>query len=127
MEISSAFGKLSFTFLLESSYIYKIEFPASHNSLVGKSQSEFTLLHKLTMSSTASVHDAKSIPPAELVQPIEAVNEYEDAEKNFQPKTLRFWTIIIGMYMSIFLIALVSFAVQLHTYTSDLHSNRIEL
>jgi hypothetical protein len=79
------------------------------------------------MSSTASVHDAKNIPPAELVQPIEAVNEYEDAEKNFQPKTFRFWTIIIGMYMSIFLIALVSFAVQLHTYTSDLHSNRIEL
>lgn len=60
------------------------------------------------MSSTASVHSAKEV---ERAQP---VDEYEDAEKNFQPKSLKFWTIVIGMYLSIFLVALVSFAVQLH-------------
>ena len=36
-------------------------------------------------------------------------NEYEDAEKNFQQKSLKFWIIIIGVYLSIFLVALVSF------------------
>jgi hypothetical protein len=34
-------------------------------------------------------------------------NEYDDAEKNYQPKTLRFWFIIAGLYMSLFLVALV--------------------
>ena len=63
------------------------------------------------MSSTASVHSAKEGPPAERVQPVETVDEYEDAEKNFQPKSLRFWTIITSMYLSIFLVALVIFAV----------------
>uniref|UniRef100_A0A8H7MYZ5 Major facilitator superfamily (MFS) profile domain-containing protein n=1 Tax=Bionectria ochroleuca TaxID=29856 RepID=A0A8H7MYZ5_BIOOC len=33
-------------------------------------------------------------------------NEYEDAERNYQPKTLKFWTILIGMYLSMFLVAL---------------------
>ena len=70
------------------------------------------------MSSTASVHSAKEVPPAERAQPVETADEYEDAEKNFQPKSLKFWTIIIGMYLSIFLVALVSFAVQLKTYRS---------
>ena len=79
------------------------------------------------MSSTASVHSAKEVPPTERAQPGETVNEYEDAEKNFQPKSLKYWTIIIGMYLSIFLVALVSFAVQLQTYTSSLHTSRIEL
>ena len=64
------------------------------------------------MSSTASVHSAKEVPPAEQAQPVETVDEYEDAEKNFQPKSLRFWTIIISLYLSIFLVALVSFTVQ---------------
>ena len=53
---------------------------------------------------------AKEQAPAERAQPIEAVNEYEDAENNFQPKSLKFWTIMIGMYLSIFLVALVCFA-----------------
>ncbi|KAF2097192.1 putative aflatoxin efflux pump, partial [Rhizodiscina lignyota] len=30
----------------------------------------------------------------------------EDAEKNFRPKSLKFWTILCGMYLSIFLVAL---------------------
>ena len=67
------------------------------------------------MSSTASVHSAKDVSPAE------SVDEYEDAEKNFQPKSLKFWTIIIGMYLSIFLVALVSFIVQLQTHRLTLH------
>ncbi len=79
------------------------------------------------MSSTVSVHSAKEVPPAERAQPVERVEEYEDAEKNFQPKSLKFWTIIISMYLSIFLVALVSFAGQLQTYTSSLHASRIEL
>jgi hypothetical protein len=33
-------------------------------------------------------------------------NQYEDAEKNYQPKSLKFWTIMIGMYLSIFLVGL---------------------
>lgn len=63
------------------------------------------------MASTASVS------PAERTQPGETVDEYEDAENNFQPKSLKFWTIMIGVYLSIFLVALVSFAVHLQAYT----------
>jgi hypothetical protein len=60
------------------------------------------------MSSTASVPDVDNASAAELGQPLDEFDEYADAEKNFQPKSLKFWTIIIGMYMSIFLVALVS-------------------
>ena len=60
------------------------------------------------MSSTASVHSAKEEPTAERAQPAETVDEYEDAEKNFQPRSPKFWMIIIGMYLSIFLVALVT-------------------
>ena len=43
------------------------------------------------MSSTASfVHSAKEVPPAERAQPVEIIDEYEDAEKNFPPKSLKF-------------------------------------
>ena len=54
------------------------------------------------MSSKASVQSADQAPAAD------ELNEYKDAEKNFQLKSLKFWTIIIGMYLSIFLVALVS-------------------
>ena len=33
-------------------------------------------------------------------------NEYEDAEKNFNIKSPKFWIIIVSMYMAIFLVAL---------------------
>jgi MFS family permease len=39
-------------------------------------------------------------------QPVNVDDEYEDAEKNYQPKSLKFWIILIGMYLSIFLVAL---------------------
>lgn len=73
------------------------------------------------MSPTASVHSAKDVSPTERAQRVETVDEYEDAEKNFQPRSLKFWTIIIGVYLSIFLVALVSSIVQLQTHRSSLH------
>ena len=62
------------------------------------------------MSPTASVYSTKELPSADWPQPPHSVNEYEDAEHNYQPKSLKFWTVIIGMYLSFFLVALVSFA-----------------
>lgn len=60
------------------------------------------------MSTTASIQSANQAPAAKSAQPVDKINEYEDAEKNYQPKSLKFWTIIIGMYTSIFPVALVS-------------------
>jgi hypothetical protein len=33
-------------------------------------------------------------------------NEYADAEKNYDPKSLKFWLIMISVYLSFFLVAL---------------------
>ncbi|KAK5659837.1 hypothetical protein OQA88_13300 [Cercophora sp. LCS_1] len=33
-------------------------------------------------------------------------DEYDDAERNYQPRSLKFWTILIGMYLAMFLVAL---------------------
>jgi MFS family permease len=66
------------------------------------------------MSSAVSV---KSIdrPKEDLQESAPKVeNEYADAEKNFQPKTLKFWTILAGVYLAIFLIALVSWPSLVH-------------
>lgn len=68
---------------------------------------------ELTMSSTVSEAPAKALSPAkeaksiEAIKSVEVTDEYKDAEKNFQPKSLKFWTIISGVYLSIFLVALV--------------------
>lgn len=70
------------------------------------------------MLPTASLQSANEASTAESARPLDEFDEYEDAEKNFQPKSLKFWTIMIGMYLSIFLVALVSFAVELQTYKS---------
>lgn len=35
-------------------------------------------------------------------------NEYEDAEKNYRPKSIKFWVIIVALYLALFLVALVS-------------------
>jgi hypothetical protein len=56
------------------------------------------------MSSITSTKSAEEPTAADSDQ----LNEYEDAEKNYNPKSLKFWTILIGMYLSIFLVALVS-------------------
>ena len=79
------------------------------------------------MSTIASVYSAKEVSTAEQAQPVDISDEYEDAEKNFQLKSFKFWTIIIGMYLSIFLVALVIFAINLHTYMSSLRTSRTEL
>lgn len=63
------------------------------------------------MSSAESTHSTQhedKTPTDKTPQASTGAGEYEDAEKNFQPKTLKFWMIIIGMYLSIFLVALVS-------------------
>lgn len=39
---------------------------------------------------------------------VEGSDEYADAEKNYQPRSLKFWLIIVGVFLSIFLVALVS-------------------
>ena len=59
----------------------------------------------LTMSSTAPVSSTKETSTTEETQPS---NEYEDAEKNYQLKSLKFWTIVVSVLLSIFLVALVS-------------------
>jgi hypothetical protein len=33
-------------------------------------------------------------------------DQYEDSEKNYQPKSLKFWTIIVATYLSLFLVGL---------------------
>jgi MFS family permease len=46
-------------------------------------------------------HKEESPSQAHLVS-----NEYDDAEENYKPQSLSFWTILIGVYLSIFLVAL---------------------
>lgn len=65
------------------------------------------------MSST-SIHITKEDPT--IVSPqttdrgkaVIPFNEYEDAERNFRPRSLKFWTILLGVYLAVFLVALVS-------------------
>lgn len=60
------------------------------------------------MSSADSLQSAQRAPKAP--GPFDEDAEYGDAEKNFQPRSPRFWMIILGMYASVFLVALVSLA-----------------
>jgi len=58
-------------------------------------------------SSTASSSRSSADQAPTADKPGQSVDDqYEDAEKNYQPKSLKFWTIMIGMYLSIFLVAL---------------------
>jgi MFS family permease len=62
------------------------------------------------MSQPAS-EQLQSLEKSAETKPNEAdknVGEYEDAEKNYKPKTIKFWIPLIGMYLAIFLVALVS-------------------
>ena len=51
-------------------------------------------------------------------------DEYADAEKNFQPKSPKFWMIIIGVYLSIFLVALDRMIIfpAVPSITNEFHS-----
>ncbi|KAK0610960.1 major facilitator superfamily domain-containing protein [Immersiella caudata] len=48
----------------------------------------------------------KSSERTEAAGSADSLDEYADAEVNFQPRSLKFWTIIIGMYLALFLVAL---------------------
>jgi hypothetical protein len=62
--------------------------------------------------------------PAE--KPTEQSNkdEYEDDEKNYQPRSLKFWTILLGTYLSLFLVALdrTIIATAIPRITDEFHS-----
>ena len=60
------------------------------------------------MSPTGSLQTAQH--ESKVPHPYDEDAEYEDAERSFQPRSPRFWMIIIGVYASIFLVALVSLA-----------------
>lgn len=43
-----------------------------------------------------------------MTESVDMQAEYGDAERNYQPRSLKFWTIMVGMYLAMFLVALVS-------------------
>ena len=58
-------------------------------------------------SSTASSGQSSADQAPTADKPAQSVDDqYEGAEKNYQLKSLKFRTIMIGMYLSIFLVAL---------------------
>jgi hypothetical protein len=62
------------------------------------------------MSPTGSLR-SQSLEKETEIEPGQAIkknNEYDDAEKNYKPKTIKFWIPLIGMYLALFLVALVS-------------------
>ena len=60
------------------------------------------------MSPTKSRQTAQQ--ESKIPQPYDEEAEDDDGEKNFRPKSTKFWMIIIGVYASTFLVALVSLA-----------------
>ncbi|KAK5056133.1 hypothetical protein LTR84_012686 [Exophiala bonariae] len=62
------------------------------------------------MSPTASpsMDNVTEMTTSEKAQSLDPVDEYEDAEKNYKPKSIKFLSIMIAMYMSFFLVGLVS-------------------
>jgi MFS family permease len=71
------------------------------------------------MSSADSVPSTHQAP-----RPFDEDDEYADAEKNFKPKSPKFWVIIISMYVSIFLVALdrMIIATAIPSITDEFHS-----
>ncbi|KAH8664706.1 azole resistance protein [Xylariales sp. PMI_506] len=69
--------------------------------------------------STADSSDGATVAP-----PKSPINEYEDTEKNYQPKSLKFWSIMIGMYLSIFIVAIdrTIIATAIPSITDDFNS-----
>ena len=65
------------------------------------------------MSPETSIPDAeKSRMAAEPAPSPDELDEYGDAEKKYQPRSPKFWAIIMGVYFSIFLVALVKFTAK---------------
>ena len=71
---------------------------------------------------------ADSVTPADeapkTLRPSGEDDEYADAEKNFKPKSLKFWIIVLSMYLSIFLVALdrMIIATAIPSITDEFHS-----
>ncbi|KAF2799290.1 MFS general substrate transporter [Melanomma pulvis-pyrius CBS 109.77] len=65
-----------------------------------------------------------SAPPATASAQPAPKDEYADAEKNYKPKSLKFWIIIFSMYASIFLVALdrMIIATAIPSITNEFHS-----
>ncbi len=60
-----------------------------------------------TAEATASSEQLSADKVSIHEKPVRSVdNEYEDAEKNYQPKSIKFWSIMIGIYLSMFIVAL---------------------
>jgi hypothetical protein len=76
-------------------------------------------------SSTAEPGTSSNEKAPAADQPVQPVDdEYADAEKNYQPKTLKFWTIMMGVYLSTFLVGLdrTIIATAIPRITDDFHS-----
>jgi hypothetical protein len=54
---------------------------------------------------SASASEKKASPQGQHKS--ESAPGYDEAETNYKPKTLKFWTIMLGTYLSIFIVALV--------------------
>ncbi|KAJ0413761.1 major facilitator superfamily domain-containing protein [Aspergillus carlsbadensis] len=54
----------------------------------------------------------------------EQPGEYDDAERNYKPRSPKFWSIILGMYLAIFLVALdrTIIATAIPAITDEFHS-----
>lgn len=65
----------------------------------------------------ASESSTDPAPATQNVEPTNQRNEYHDAEQNYQPTSLKFWTVMLGMYFSIFLVALVCFDIASFEYS----------
>ena len=63
-------------------------------------------------------------PSLKTPQPTDEDEEYADAEKNFQPKSPKFWAIIVSVYLSIFLVALDRMIIfpAVPSITNEFHS-----
>ena len=76
------------------------------------------------MASRGPTPAAQPVPDEKTSSPSNAAGEYEDAEKNYQPTSPRFWCIMAGMYISIFLVALdrMIIATAIPSITNEFHS-----
>lgn len=65
-----------------------------------------------------------SAPPVSASAQPAPKDEYADAEKNYKPKSPKFWIIIFSMYASIFLVALdrMIIATAIPSITNEFHS-----
>ncbi|KAI1503056.1 major facilitator superfamily domain-containing protein [Biscogniauxia marginata] len=75
-----------------------------------------TTVKKLSAAMPDHVEEAKNITPsrqplvdvekAQRTAPLPASISEDEAEKRFQPKTLKFWSIIVSIFLALFLVAL---------------------